>query len=67
MLIAPSNSNVFLQLFLLVAVLGIVLVGMVGMGIVLVVAMVGMVTRNPKEKIFMMHSRVKRPVKVVFM
>ena len=54
-------------LFLLVAVLGIVLVGMVGMGIVLVVAMVGMVTRNPKEKIFMMHSRVKRPVKVVFM
>ena len=59
-----------MQLFLLVAVLGIVLVGMVGMvgmGIVLVVAMVGMVTRNPKEKIFMMHSRVKRPVKVVFM
>ena len=67
MLIAPSSSNVFLQLFLLVAVLGIVLVGMVGMGIVLVVTMVGMVTRNPKEKIFMMHSRVKRPVKVVFM
>lgn len=57
-------------LFLLVAVLGIVLVGMVAMvvmGIVLVVTMVGMVTRNPKEKIFMMHSRVKRPVKVVFM
>ena len=60
-------------LFLLVAVLGIVLVGMVamvgmvGMGIVLMVTMVGMVTRNPKEKIFMMHSRVKRPVKVVFM
>ena len=52
------------------AVLGIVLVGMVAMvvmGIVLVVTMVGMVTRNPKEKIFMMHSRVKRPVKVVFM
>ena len=67
MLIAPSSSNACLQLFLLVAVLGIVLVGMVGMGIVLVVAMVGMVTRNPKEKIFMMHSRVKRPVKVVFM